>query len=101
MPGLLDLTYHVDFTSLAAAAEGWTAAPTTSQAEALTALGIGDALRAAGERAAEDVGRYAAERRAAETLTDPTGLGRIRVLALAREASLEGLRCLEPLAPPA
>jgi SAM-dependent MidA family methyltransferase len=99
-PGLLDLTYHVDFTSLAAAAEGWTAAATTSQAEALTALGIADALRVAGERAAEDVGRYASERRAAETLVDPTGLGRIRVLALARDADLEGLRCLAPLPAP-
>ena len=99
-PGLLDLTYHVDFTSLAAAAEGWTAAPTKSQAEALTALGIADALRAAGERAADDAGRYVSDRRAAETLVDPTGLGRIRVLALARDADLQGMRCLAPLPPP-
>jgi SAM-dependent MidA family methyltransferase len=99
-PGLVDLTYHVDFTSLAAGAEGWSAAATTSQAEALTALGIADALRVAGERAAEDVGRYAADRRAAETLVDPTGLGRIRVLALARNTELEGLRCLAPLPAP-
>lgn len=99
-PGRVDLTYHVDFTSLAAAAQGWDAAPTTSQAEALTALGLDEALRAAGERAAEDVARYAAERRAAETLIDPAGLGRIRVLALARGAPLEGLRCLAPLPTP-
>ena len=99
-PGLVDLTYHVDFTSLAAAAEGWTAAATTSQAEALTALGIAEAVRTAGQRAAQDVGRYASERRAAETLVDPTGLGRIRVLAMAREADVEGLRCLAPLPAP-
>ena len=96
-PGLTDLTYHVDFTSLAAAAEGFDAAPLTTQAEALTVLGLADALRVAGERASSDVQRYAAERRAAETLTDMSGLGRIKVLALAMGAPLEGLRCLRPL----
>lgn len=101
LPGLTDLTYHVDFTSLAAAAEGWETAPTVSQAEALTALGLADALRVAAGRATDDVARFAAERRAAEVLTDPAGLGRIRVLALARGAPLGGLRCLTPLALPA
>ena len=96
-PGLVDLTYHVDFTSLAAAAADWEAAPTVSQAEALTALGLAEALRVAGARAARDVARYGAERRAAETLTDMGGLGRIRVLALAKDAPLAGLRCLAPL----
>jgi SAM-dependent MidA family methyltransferase len=96
-PGLTDLTYHVDFTSLAAAAEGFDAAPLTTQAEALTMLWLADALRAASERASENVQRYAEERRAAETLTDMSGLGRIRVLAMAKDAPLEGLRCLQPL----
>jgi len=96
-PGLLDLTYHVDFTSLASAADGWARAPTVSQAEALTALGIGEALRAASARAAGDFARFAADRRAVETLTDMGGLGRVRVLALAKGAPLEGLRCLAPL----
>ncbi len=96
-PGLTDLTCHVDFTSLAAAAAGFEAAPLTTQAEALTVLGLADALRVAGERAASDVQRYAAERRAAETLTDMSGLGRIRVLAMAKGAPLDGLRCLRPL----
>lgn len=98
-PGLTDLTYHVDFTTLteAAAAEGFVAAPLTSQAEALTVLGLADALRAAGERGHVDVQRYAAERRAAETLTDMSGLGRIKVLAMAKGAPLDGLRCLRPL----
>ena len=98
-PGLTDLTYHVDFTTLAAAAadEGFTSAPLTSQAEALTVLGLADALRAAGERGHVDVQRYAAERRAAETLTDMSGLGRIKVLAMAKDAPLDGLRCLQPL----
>lgn len=97
-PGLLDLTYHVDFTSLAGAAANWTAAPTVSQAEALAALGIGDALRAASARAADDFARFAADRRAVDTLMDMSGLGRIRVLALARGAPLDGLRCLAPAA---
>ncbi len=98
-PGLTDLTYHVDFTTLAAtaSAEGFAAAPLTSQAEALTVLGLADALRAAGERGHVDVQRYAAERRAAETLTDMSGLGRIKVLAMAKAAPLDGLRCLRPL----
>ena len=97
-PGRTDLTCHVDLTSLAAAAgeasEGWRAAPPTSQAEALTVLGLPDALRAGESRAHEDALRYLADRRAAETLTDPAGLGRIRVLALAKDAPLDGLRCL-------
>ena len=97
-PGRTDLTYHVDLTSLAAAAlesgDGWHAAPPTSQAEALTVLGLPDALRAAESRAAEDALRFLADRRAAETLTDPTALGRIRVLALARGVDLDGLACL-------
>ena len=97
-PGRTDITYHVDLTSLAAAAlesgDGWQAAPSTSQAEALTVLGLPDALRAAESRAAEDALRFLTDRRAAETLTDPTALGRIRVLALARHASLDGLACL-------
>jgi len=98
-PGRTDLTYHVDFTTLATAAaqEGFESAPLTTQAEALSVLGLADALRAAGERAHEDVHRYAAERRAAETLTDMSGLGRIAVLAMAKGAPLDGLRCLQPI----
>jgi SAM-dependent MidA family methyltransferase len=97
-PGLTDLTYHVDFTSLAAAAgKGWQAAPLTSQAEALTVLGLAEAVQVASARSHEDVQRYAAERRAAETLTDMSGLGRIKVLTMAKDAPLDGLRCLQPL----
>ena len=101
-PGHTDITYHVDLTSLAATAldtgDGWTAAAPTSQAEALTVLGLPEALRAAEPRAHEDALRFLADRRAAETLTDPTGLGRIRVLALARHADLDGLACLRSVA---
>ncbi|MGE0230032.1 MAG: class I SAM-dependent methyltransferase [Dehalococcoidia bacterium] len=100
LPGLTDLTAHVDFTSLAAAGAdaGFEAAPLVSQAEALMALGIGEALEGARARAAEDFGAFAAARRAAETLLDPAGLGRIRVLAMAADAPLAGLRCLRAAA---
>lgn len=98
LPGLTDLTAHVDLTALAAAATdaGYEVAPHVSQAEALSALGIGDALEAARARAAEDLGAYASARRAAETLLDPAGLGRIRVLVAAKGAPLD-LRCLVPI----
>jgi len=98
-PGLLDLTAHVDFSSIAAAAvaAGWESAPTVSQAEALTVLGLPEAMRAAEERAAGDIARFGEERRAAATLTNMEGLGRIRVLALGRGVSLEGLSCLRSM----
>lgn len=96
LPGLTDLTAHVDFTSLAAAGAdaGFETASLVSQAEALMALGIGEALDAARARAAEDFGAFTTARRAAETLLDPAGLGRVRVLAMAKGAPIEGLACL-------
>jgi SAM-dependent MidA family methyltransferase len=100
LPGETDLTAHVDLTSLAAAAssEGFEAAPSVSQAEALVALGIGEQLEGARDGAARDLSAYASARRAVDTLLDPTGLGRIRVLAQAKGADLEGLRCLQDVA---
>jgi SAM-dependent MidA family methyltransferase len=97
LPGLTDLTAHVDLTSLAngAAHEGFEAAPPVKQTEALVDLGIVEALEAARQRAASDFAAFASARRAIETLLDPTGLGRIRVLAMAKGAPLDGLRCLE------
>jgi SAM-dependent MidA family methyltransferase len=97
MPGLTDLTAHVDLTSLALAAqaEGCEVAPHVSQAEALAALGISDLLESARTRAGGDLAGYASARRAVETLMDPGGLGRIRVLVAAKDAPLT-LRCLSP-----
>jgi SAM-dependent MidA family methyltransferase len=96
LPGLTDLTAHVDLGALsrALAEEGLEVAPSVTQAEALVALGLGEALDAARERMSADVAAYARERRAAETLVEPTGLGRVRVLVAARGAPLEGLCCL-------
>ena len=101
LPGATDLTAHVDLTSLAAAAaaEGFAAASTVSQAEALIALGIGEQLEAARAVVGDDLAGFAAARRAADTLLEPAGLGRIRVLAQAKGAPFEGLRCLRPLGP--
>lgn len=42
----------------------------------------------------EDLAQFASARRAVDTLLDPAGLGRIRVLAQAKGAPLEELRCL-------
>ena len=98
-PGLLDLTCHVNFTALAAAAggAGFEPAPLVSQAQALAALGAGEALDAARQRMGRNLEQFAAERRAIDTLLDPGGLGRIRVLAQAKDAPLAGLRCLQPV----
>ena len=96
LPGLTDLTAHVDLTSLTAAAAeaGFESAPTVSQSEALIALGIGEQLEAARERAAGDLAAYTTARRAADTLLDPAGLGRVRVLVQGKGVGLEGLLCL-------
>jgi SAM-dependent MidA family methyltransferase len=102
LPGLTDLTAHVDFTTLAAAAgaRGFESAPTVSQAEALIGLGIAEQLESARHAAAADLGGYAAARATAEKLLDPVGLGRIRVLVQARGAPLDGLACLRAMPTP-
>ncbi|MSQ31049.1 MAG: SAM-dependent methyltransferase [Dehalococcoidia bacterium] len=102
-PGETDLTAHVDLTTLARAGEaaGCAGAPTVSQAEALAWLGSGEALAVARARAADDAGAFFAARRAVETLSDSAGLGRIRVLVQAKDAPLNGLRCLGGGLPPA
>ncbi len=94
-PGRTDLTAHVDLTSLTAAAEsGFASAPPVSQTEALIALGIGDQLDAARTRAPDDLAAYATARAASETLLDPAGLGRVRVVVMGRGVELDGVTCL-------
>ena len=95
-PGLTDLTAHVDLTSLIAAAaeSGFASAPPVSQTEALIALGIGEQLEAARARAASDLAAYATARAASDTLLDPAGLGRVRVVVMGRGVDLDGLTCL-------
>ena len=80
--GEQDLTTHVNFSELAAAAEdaGMDVQPLVSQSTFLYALG----LQALVEAARSDMGEYFVRRRALEQLTDAAGLGRIRVLGASR-----------------
>jgi SAM-dependent MidA family methyltransferase len=77
-----DLTAHVNLSELAAAAEdaGMTVHGPVSQAAFLHALGLGALANAA----RSDLDEYFRRRRAVESLTDPAGLGRVRVLAAVR-----------------
>ena len=81
--GEQDLTAHVDFTALARAGRERGLEPVgfTSQRAFLMALGIHEAVAAPGL----DLEEQLARRRAVLALTDPAGLGRVRVLAQARD----------------
>lgn len=82
--GRQDLTASVDFTTMIRAGEehGLTAIGLTTQARFLDALGLHDALTPADGRTGLD--EYFSRRRAVVELTDPAGLGRIRVLVQAK-----------------
>jgi SAM-dependent MidA family methyltransferase len=89
-PGEQDLTAHVDFTALELAGRihGLEPVGFTSQREFLTALGIHEAVSAPGLPLEETLAR----RRAVLALTDPAGLGRVRVLAQAKGVDGANLR---------
>ena len=91
--GEQDLTAHVDFTTLIEAAErsGMAVAGLTTQADFLTALGMGDFLVDLQRQEGIDLERYYQSQAAVMRLIDPGGLGRFRVLGLAKDA---------PIAPP-
>lgn len=96
--GRQDMTAHVDFTSLVECGRRWglEPLPLTSQAEFLSALGIGAGLRPARAEGQIDLEEYYARRRAVLELTDPAGLGRIKVLLQAKGVdSRQGLWCLQ------
>jgi SAM-dependent MidA family methyltransferase len=80
--GEQDLTTHVNFSELQAAAEesGMDVAGLVSQSEFLYCVGLGQVV----EQARGEMGEYFTRRRALEQLTDGAGLGRIRVLAATR-----------------
>ncbi len=83
--GKQDMTAHVDYTSLVEEGRRHGLEPLgiTTQARFLVALGIGEALaRAPG--ADLPLEEYYARRHAVTELTDPAGLGRIRVLVQAK-----------------
>ena len=78
--GRQDITASIDFTSVIRAGEasGLKTVGLTSQSEFLSALGIGEAL--AKGPAGDQLEAFYALRRSVVELTDPAGLGRIRVL---------------------
>jgi SAM-dependent MidA family methyltransferase len=82
--GRQDITASVDFSSVMRAGEaaGLRTVEFTAQSEFLAALGIGEAL--AQPPAPDQLEAYTALRRAVMELTDPAGLGRIRVLTQAK-----------------
>jgi SAM-dependent MidA family methyltransferase len=79
--GRQDMTSHVDFTTLirTGGERGLRPLGLTTQERFLTALGIGAALAQPGG-AEPRLEEYYARRRAVAELTDPAGLGRIKVL---------------------
>ncbi len=85
--GRQDITASVDFTSVMRAGEsaGLTTLAFTTQTEFLTSLGIGEALSQPPQP--DQLEAYYALRKAVLDLTDPAGLGRIRVLIQARDVS--------------
>jgi SAM-dependent MidA family methyltransferase len=85
--GRQDITASVDFTSVMRAAEdsGLRTELFTAQAEYLASLGIGEALAQAPQP--DQLEAFVALRRAVMELTDPAGLGRIRVLLQSKRPS--------------
>ena len=86
--GEQDLTAHVDFTALARAGEsaGLALAGLTTQADLLVALGLGEFMVEMQRDPEMTMDRYLAAQAAVLRLIDPGGLGRFRVLAMARNA---------------
>ncbi len=95
--GRQDLTAHVDLTAVerAAQAAGLDLLGTTSQAEFLVGLGIGDVLASAGLGPLDQAAAYLELRAAVVRLIDPRALGAFKVLVLGRglapEPPLAGL----------
>ena len=83
-PGETDLTVHIDIDQAREAAQdaGLTPLPALNQAEWLHNLGA--AVLPAVADSNSDTNRYLSARRAAETLTEPAGLGRVAVMGFTR-----------------
>lgn len=84
--GEQDLTAHVDFSLLAdtAKAEGIDVLGLTTQGDYLTRLGLGDWLMDLQHQPDVEYAEYYRAQMATMRLIDPAGLGRFRVLGLAR-----------------
>ena len=89
--GRQDLTAHVDFSALIRAGEiaGMRLAGLTTQGDFLAALGLGQHLVAMQQEPGITMEQYLAAQAAVLRLIDPAGLGRFRVLAMAKDAPIE------------
>lgn len=89
--GRQDLTAHVDLSAVARAAEAadLAALGSTSQAEFLVGLGLGDLLSELGSAAGTDPTAYVEARAAVARLLDPRHLGGFRVLGFGRGMDAE------------
>ena len=100
--GEQDLTAHVDFSLLmdAARAAGMAVAGLTTQGDALAALGLGDFLVAMQQEEGITLEDYYKAQAAVMRLIDPAGMGRFRLLGLAKEAPVTPpLRAFAPGGP--
>jgi SAM-dependent MidA family methyltransferase len=101
--GSQDLTTHVDFTALRHAGEeaGLIFAGLTTQGAFLAGLGLGDHLVALQAESGTSMSEYMATQAVVARLIDPGGLGRFRILIMARDAPIEPpLRGFSVLPPP-
>ncbi|MGI8483780.1 MAG: class I SAM-dependent methyltransferase [Thermomicrobiales bacterium] len=89
--GEQDLTAHVDFSALIreAQASGMHVAGLTMQGDFLAALGMGDFLVEMQQQPDVSLTAYYETQAAVMRLFDPGGLGRFRVLALAKDAATD------------
>lgn len=89
--GNQDLTAHVDFTALEAAgkAVGLVPAGLTTQGAFLSSLGLGDVLLDLQADPSTTPAEYYAAQAAVMRLIEPGGLGRFRVLLMARDAPVD------------
>ena len=85
--GRQDLTAHVDVTAVerAAAGAGLTHLGTTTQAEFLVGLGIGDLLQGIQADPATTLEGYLTVRSALMRMLDPGAMGRFRVMGFGRD----------------
>lgn len=99
--GEQDVTAHVDFTRLRQAGEsaGLTMAGLTTQADFLANLGLGEELVRLQAQPDASLSEYYAAQGAVFRLIDPGGLGRFRVLAMAKDTPVTPP--LRGFAPPA
>ena len=86
-----DLTVHVDFSALRRAGEsaGMTFAGLTTQGAFLAGLGLGDYLTALQSDPEAGPAEYLGTQAVIMRLIDPGGLGRFRVLMMAKDAPVE------------